>query len=207
MPASSQVSHGVVLLQITALLSQAGSLFESVLGDAVLYLDSSTYTSNSSCPTDGTAGSILGPSIGQLVPTVNLDSNFYSWVGCNCSLGTYARVYDIAADGELTVHLVPQASYVVGSMAQCALADCHPSLHTQHARSRRSLVDPEDQVGPLDSSLACCICTNIVLSVQTSSPASEPSLTRRERYDGQLVLFSDHACVFWTCLHIRSAAL
>jgi len=91
------------VVQITTLISEYGSLFASILGDFTGFVGT-TYTSNYSCPTDGTAGSILGPSIGQLVATVNVDDSFYSWVGCNCSTLSDERVYAIASNGELSAH-------------------------------------------------------------------------------------------------------
>ncbi len=91
------------MVQISDLIAAYGSLFESVLGEASSFVGT-TYTSNYSCPTDGTAGSILGPSLGQLVSTVNVDDSFYSWVGCNCSTTSDERVYAIADNGELSAH-------------------------------------------------------------------------------------------------------
>jgi len=91
------------VVQISDLIAAYGSLFESVLGEASSFVGT-TYTSNYSCPTDGTAGSILGPSLGQLVSTVNVDDSFYSWVGCNCSTTSDERVYAIADNGELSAH-------------------------------------------------------------------------------------------------------
>ena len=90
----------LLVVQITTLIVEYGSLFASILGDATAFT-STTYTSNYSCPTDGTAGSIMGPSIGQLVATVNVDDSFYSWAGCNCSTQGDERVYAIADNGEL----------------------------------------------------------------------------------------------------------
>ena len=78
------------------------SLFGSSL-DASSYAASFNYTTNYTCPTDNTAGGINGPSIGQLVATVNLDANFYSWAGCNCSSGSDSRVYSIASNGEILI--------------------------------------------------------------------------------------------------------
>lgn len=91
----------VSVVQILELISSYATLFESVLGEFSSYLGT-TYTSNYSCPSDGTAGSILGPSLGQLVATVNVDDSFYSWVGCNCSTANDERVYAIADNGELS---------------------------------------------------------------------------------------------------------
>lgn len=91
------------VLQIVSILSEFSAVFGSYLSDAAEFSVLTDYTTNSSCPTDNTAGGILGPSIGQLTATVNVDSNFYSWVGCNCSTGSDNRVYSIATDGERPV--------------------------------------------------------------------------------------------------------
>ena len=97
---SWEYNCALIVVQITALVTEYGSLFETILGDFSGFVGT-TYTSNYSCPTDGTAGSIMGPSIGQLVATVNVDDSFYSWAGCNCSTQGDERVYAIADNGEL----------------------------------------------------------------------------------------------------------
>lgn len=62
------------------------------------------YTSNFSCPTDGTAGGIKGPSIGQLTASVSIDPIFYSWAGCNCSDASDDRNYAISSTGNHRMH-------------------------------------------------------------------------------------------------------
>ena len=96
--ASLNVARVCSLLQITVL-----SALSSVLGtDTSRYQYSAGgYTTNSTCPTDGTAGGILGESIGQLTATANMDSSFYGWVGCNCSSLSQERVYEIATSGDV----------------------------------------------------------------------------------------------------------
>ncbi|DBA91536.1 TPA: hypothetical protein ACH3X1_003159 [Trebouxia sp. C0004] len=119
--------------QIDNLIATYGPLFESVIGVASSFV-TYAYTSNYSCPTDGTAGRILGPSIGQLVATVNVDSDFYSWVGCNCSTVNDERVYAIADNGTVSMtcvsseflqQAVPLAVYLaptlIGSLAALAV--------------------------------------------------------------------------------------
>ncbi len=89
------------VLQIVTVLSDFSAVFGDILSEAsTLSTYLSDYTTNSSCPTDNTAGGILGPSIGALTATVNVDSTFYSWVGCNCSVGTQERKYTIDTEGE-----------------------------------------------------------------------------------------------------------
>lgn len=82
--------------QITAL-----SALTAALGTDVSKYAVSNYTTNSTCPTDNTAGGILGDSIGQLTASANMDSSFYSWVGCNCSDGNNERLYDIDSSGDI----------------------------------------------------------------------------------------------------------
>ena len=83
-------------LQVTAL-----SALTAALGTDVSKYANSNYTTNSTCPADNTAGGILGDSIGQLTATANMDSSFYSWVGCNCSNGDDERQYDIDTSGDV----------------------------------------------------------------------------------------------------------
>lgn len=84
------------LLQVTALASLTASVGVDVSQYAI-----PNYTTNSTCPTDNTAGGILGSSIGQLTATANMESSFYSWVGCNCSDPNAQRSYDIDTSGDV----------------------------------------------------------------------------------------------------------
>ena len=94
-------------LQANALLTEFGSVLVSILGgvssDLSAFADLN-YTSNFSCPTDGTAGGIRGPTIGQLTATASLDPTFYSYAGCNCSDVTANRSYTITSAGESCMH-------------------------------------------------------------------------------------------------------
>lgn len=90
------------VMQANTLLMEFGSVLVQLLGGVTSTLSSFgalNYTSNFSCPTDGTAGGIKGPSIGQLTASVTMDPAFYSWVGCNCSNGGNDRNYTISDTG------------------------------------------------------------------------------------------------------------
>ena len=99
-------------LQITQILSGFAVYFGASVSSSVSAYGSyiGNYTSNSSCPTDSTAGGISGPSIGQLTATANLDSSFYSWVGCNCSNESQERAYDIQNSGTAHSQLATSTS-------------------------------------------------------------------------------------------------
>ena len=90
-------------MQITGTLAGFAAYFGASLSAQITAYSTyvGNYTSNTSCPTDSTAGGINGPSIGQLTATANLDSSFYSWVGCNCSSQSQERVYGIEESGML----------------------------------------------------------------------------------------------------------
>lgn len=109
-------------MQASTLLSEFSVVLSALLGGVTTDLNAFAdlnYTSNFSCPTDGTAGGIKGPSIGQLTATVSMDSSFYSWVGCNCSDGNDDREYTISSSGE------QPALMHMGSPAQLDMALCN----------------------------------------------------------------------------------
>ena len=112
----------VYFLQITA---YAG-LISSFGSDVSLYT-SGDYVTNSSCPTDSTAGGILGPSVGKLTATANMDPSFYGWVGCNCSSASRERVYNIATSGDAQSTLprpVPTISAISVMHKCCSAPEC-----------------------------------------------------------------------------------
>ena len=98
---ASMLHASVLSAQITAL-----SALTAAVGTDVSKYAKSNYTTNSTCPTDNTAGGILGDSIGQLTATANMDSSFYSWVGCNCSNGDVERLYNIDTSGDVQYILI-----------------------------------------------------------------------------------------------------
>ncbi|KAL3137643.1 hypothetical protein ABBQ38_004919 [Trebouxia sp. C0009 RCD-2024] len=90
--------YGVYPFLASQITAYAGLI--SLFGSDVSLYTGGDYVTNSSCPTDSTAGGILGPSVGQLTATANMDPSFYSWVGCNCSSASRERVYSITTGGD-----------------------------------------------------------------------------------------------------------
>lgn len=99
-------SHCHAAVQANALLEEFSSVLTYILGGVSSDLSAFgglDYTSNFSCPTDGTAGGIKGPSIGQLTATASLDPTFYSYAGCNCSQLSANRNYNISSAGKTCI--------------------------------------------------------------------------------------------------------
>lgn len=125
------------LLQIAALAGLTAALGADVSQYAI-----PSYTTNSTCPTDNTAGGILGSSIGQLMATANMDASFYSWVGCNCLVGSDDRLYEIDISGNVqqifivktgsVLHVMHQASNTCIDICMVMFSMQQHSMRCQH---------------------------------------------------------------------------